>query len=100
MRHHSRPRVGKDLVATGVIEMIVGVDYESDGEICDLTNLRQQLLRRAYIDERINYCNSIVSHNESCIAAGFSAVSRNRGINSFPNFLYREIRSSCVGSES
>src|SRR5215510_11922896 len=100
MRHHSRARVGKDLVATRVIEVIVRVDYESDRQAADFANLRQELLRWDHIDEGVNYCNPIVSDNEACIATGFSAIARDRSINSLPNFLYGEIRSRSVGSKN
>ena len=61
---HKRASIGKDLIAAGVIKMIMRVDHETDGKARNFTNLDQKLLGRNDIDKRIYNRDAIVAYNE------------------------------------
>ena len=86
-------RFSKGGITAGMVKVVMGVDHITDRLIRgDFVDLVQQGPGWSSVLEGIDNDHAVAAHNKSGIAARLAAIAADRGINTFANFLDREIR--------
>ena|SRR5579863_3310336 len=90
MSDDHRAFLGEDGVSGDVIEMVVSVDDELDGELSDDANFAKQGLRGGRVVEGVDDRDAVVTDDEAGIGAGFALGIVDGGVNAVAEIFQSE----------
>ena len=96
MRDNDRAFLLEHRVSAGVVEVVVRVDDEADGQRRDFADLGEQVARRGFAHQRIHHEHGIFANDKAGIRAVAAALGVDGSINAFREPLDLERRRRCL----
>jgi hypothetical protein len=86
----NRALLGEDGIPRDVVEVVVSVDDELDGQFGDHANFAEEGLSGGLVFECIDYCDAIVADDEASVGAGLTFGIVDGGVNAVAERLEGE----------